>query len=148
MLTNADMLAYATRIALFLKSEGLNHEDKVGIIANSSTYVIPVATGCFFNATPFHAVNYSREPAIVKGLFSVTKPKIMFIDAPDYERIKEITKEWSPKIITLTGRVEGLTSVEDLLKPHPAERIYVSVQELSLYNGYFNSLYCSGQLPW
>ncbi|KAH8233524.1 uncharacterized protein [Drosophila bipectinata] len=125
VLTNADMLAYATRIALYLKSEGLTHEDRVGIIANSSTYVIPLATACFFNATPFHAVNYSREPAIVKGLFSVTKPKIMFIDAPDYERIKEITKEWSPKIITLTGRVEGLASVEDLLKPHPAERIYV-----------------------
>ncbi|KAH8269528.1 hypothetical protein KR018_005826, partial [Drosophila ironensis] len=127
VLTNADMLAYATRIALYLKSEGLTHEDRVGLIAKSSTFVIPLAAGCFFNATPFHAVNYSREPAVVKGLFSVTKPKIMFIDGPDYERIKEITKEWSPKIITLTGRVEGVTSIEDLVKPHPAEKIYVPV---------------------
>lgn len=125
MLTNADMLAYATRIALFFKSEGLTQEDRVGIIANSSTFVIPVATACFFQATPFHAVNYSREPAIVQGLYSVTKPKIMFIDGPDYDRIKEITKEWSPKLITLTGKVEGVTSIEDLVKPHPAEKIYV-----------------------
>ncbi|KAH8254654.1 hypothetical protein KR032_011557, partial [Drosophila birchii] len=124
VLTNADMLAYATRIALYFKSEGLTQEDRVGIIANSSTYVIPVATACFFQATPFHAVNYSREPAIIKGLYSVTKPKIMFIDGADYEKIKEVTQEWSPKLITLTGHVEGLTSIEDLVKPHPAEKIY------------------------
>nr|XP_016928093.1 luciferin 4-monooxygenase [Drosophila suzukii] len=125
VLTNADMLAYATRIALFFKSEGLTQDDRVGIIANSSTFVIPVATACFFQATPFHAVNYSREPAIVKGLYEVTKPKIMFIDGSDYERIKEVTQEWSPKLITLTGKVEGVTSIEDLVKPHPAEKIYV-----------------------
>ncbi|XP_016946525.1 luciferin 4-monooxygenase [Drosophila biarmipes] len=125
VLTNADMLAYATRIALFFKSEGLTQDDRVGIIANSSTFVIPVATACFFQATPFHAVNYSREPAIVKGLFEVTKPKIMFIDGSDYERIKEITQGWAPKLITLTGKVEGVPSIEDLVKPHPAEKIYV-----------------------
>lgn len=124
MLTNADMLAYATRIALFFKGEGLTQEDTVGIIANSSNFVIPLATACFFQATPFHAVNYTREPAVILGLYSVTKPKIMFIDGADYEKIKEITKEWAPKLITLTGRVEGVTSIEDLVKPHPAEKIY------------------------
>jgi len=49
----------------------------------------------------------------------------MFIDGSDYERIKEVTQEWSPKLITLTGKVEGVTSIEDLVKPHPAEKIYV-----------------------
>ncbi|XP_001361980.2 luciferin 4-monooxygenase [Drosophila pseudoobscura] len=124
VLTNADVLSLATRIALYFKAEGLTHEDRVGIIGKGSTYVMPVATACFFNTTPFHAVNSSREPQVVARLYSVTKPKIMFCDAEDYETIKEITKEWSPKIVTLTGRVEGVPSVEDLIKPHPSEAVY------------------------
>ncbi|BFG05636.1 probable 4-coumarate--CoA ligase 3 [Drosophila madeirensis] len=124
VLTNADVLALATRIAIYLKAEGLTHEDVVGIIGKGSTYVMPVAVACFFNTTPFHAINVSREPQVIARLYSVTKPKIMFCDASDYETIKEVTKEWSPKIITLTGRVEGVTSVEDLIKPQPTEAIY------------------------
>ncbi|XP_022231670.2 4-coumarate--CoA ligase 3 [Drosophila obscura] len=124
VLTNGDVLALASRIALYFRAEGLTHEDRVGIIGRGSTYVMPVATACFFNTTPFHAINSSREPQVVARLYSVTKPKIMFCDASDYETIKDICKDWAPKIITLTGRVEGVPSVEDLIKPHPAEASY------------------------
>ncbi|XP_068147490.1 uncharacterized protein [Drosophila tropicalis] len=122
--TNADFLTWATRIALFLKAEGLTHEDVVGIIANTSTYLVPLAAACFFNTTPFHAVNYTRDPKVIYGLYKTTTPKIMFCDGNDYERIKEITKEWSPKIVTLTGHVDGVIGIDDLLKANPAERIY------------------------
>lgn len=126
VITFQDIRNWATRIALFFKSQKLTHEDVVGIIGNASTYVTSLAVACLFNTTPFHAVAYTymKEPDVILGLYEVTKPKIMFCDGHDYEVMKEVTKGWAPKIITLTGRVEGATSIEDLLKPHPYERIY------------------------
>ncbi|XP_034477929.1 luciferin 4-monooxygenase [Drosophila innubila] len=123
-LTNGEMRQLATRLALFFKKEKLTHKDVVGIIGVTSTYVAPLAVACFFNTTPFHAVNVTRDAKVVKGLFEVTKPKIMFCDGADYERIKEVTQEWTPKIITLTGRVDGVLSIEDLLKPTAEEHFY------------------------
>ncbi|KAM8713235.1 hypothetical protein ACLKA7_013535 [Drosophila subpalustris] len=123
-IANTEMCQLATRLALFLKREKMTHEDVVGIIGGTSTYVTPLAVACFFNTTPFHAVNVTKDANVVKGLYEVTRPKIMFCDGSDYERIKEVTKEWSPKCVTLTGRVEGVISIEDLLKPTAEEHFY------------------------
>jgi len=118
------MRQLATRLALFFKKEKLTHKDVVGIIGSTSTYVTPVAMACFFNTTPFHAVNVTKDAQVVKNLYALTKPKIMFCDGSDYERIKEVTKEWAPKLITLTGFVEGAINIEDLLKPTKEEHFY------------------------
>ncbi|KAM8713445.1 hypothetical protein ACLKA7_013715 [Drosophila subpalustris] len=126
VVTFGESLSWATRLAMFFKSEKLTHEDVVGIIGKASTYVSSLAVACLFHTTPFHAVAYTyiKEPEVVKELYVLTKPKIMFCDGEDYEVIKEVTAEWAPKIITLTGRVDGVPNIEDLLKPHPAERLY------------------------
>ncbi|XP_064537878.1 uncharacterized protein LOC135428019 [Drosophila montana] len=122
--TNAEISQWGTRLALYLRREKLTQEDVVGIIGSSSTYVGPLVVACFFNATPFHAVNVTRDAPTVATLFVVTKPKIMFCDGSDYERIKEVTKDWAPKIVTLTGRVEGVPSIEDLLHPVAGEQLF------------------------
>ncbi|XP_030560473.1 4-coumarate--CoA ligase-like 6 [Drosophila novamexicana] len=126
VVTFEEVQAWATRLALFFKSEKLTHEDVVGIIGNASTYVSSLTVACFFNTTPFHAVAYTymKEPEVIKALYEITKPKIMFCDSVHYEIMKEVTKEWNPKYVTMTGRVEGVPSIEDLLKPHPMERFY------------------------
>lgn len=123
-MTNAEISQWGTRLALYLRQEKLTQEDVVGIIGNSSTYVGPLVVACFFNATPFHAVNATRDAPTVATLFLVTKPKIIFCDGSDYERIKEVTKDWAPKIITLTGRVEGVPFIEDLLQPVAGEHLF------------------------
>ncbi|XP_034105214.1 uncharacterized protein LOC117568587 [Drosophila albomicans] len=122
--TNAEMRQLATRLALYLKKEKLTHNDVVGIIGVTSTYLAPLITACFFNTTPFHSVALNKEASTIKALYTLTKPKIMFCDAADYEFIKEVTKEWTPKFVILTGRVEGVTSIEDLLKPTVEEHFY------------------------
>ncbi|XP_034479299.1 4-coumarate--CoA ligase 1-like [Drosophila innubila] len=126
VVTFADSLAWATRLAMYFKSEKLTHEDVIGIIGKASTYVSSLAAACLFHTTPFHAVAYTyvKEPEVVKELYVLTKPKIIFCDGEDYEVIKQATLEWAPKIITLTGRLDGVPNIEDLLNPHPAERFY------------------------
>ncbi|KAH8300130.1 hypothetical protein KR044_010296, partial [Drosophila immigrans] len=126
VVTYAESLSWAIRLAMFMKSEKLTHEDVIGIIGKATTYVSSLAVACLFHTTPFHAVAYTymKEPEVIKELYELTKPKIMFCDAEDYDIIKQVTAEWDPKIITLTGRVDGVASIEDLLKPHPMERLY------------------------
>ncbi|XP_017864683.1 PREDICTED: probable 4-coumarate--CoA ligase 3 [Drosophila arizonae] len=126
VVTFGEVHVWAARLALYLKSEGLTHKDVVGIIGNASTFTSSLVVGCLFNATPFHAVAYTymKEPQVIQDLYETTKPKIMFCDGKDYEIMKEVTKAWNPKYVTLTGRVEGVPYIEDLLKPHPMERFY------------------------
>ncbi|KAM8704893.1 hypothetical protein ACLKA7_009366 [Drosophila subpalustris] len=141
-ITNAEMRQLATRLALFLKKEKLTHKDVVGIIGGSSTYLTPLAVACFFNTTPFHAVNVTRDAKVVKGLYEITKPKIMFCDGSDYERIKEVTQVWNPKIVTLTGRVKGVLSIDDLLKPIAEERSY-QPETLAIDGDQTSAILCS-----
>ncbi|XP_034102158.1 uncharacterized protein LOC117566724 [Drosophila albomicans] len=126
VVTYAESLAWATRLALYLKSEKLTHKDVIGIIGRASTYPHSLAVACLFNTTPFHAVAYTymKEPEVIKELYELTKPSIMFVDAEDYEIMKQVCAEWNPKFITMTGRIEGIPNIEDLLKPHPMERFY------------------------
>ncbi|EDW09683.1 4-coumarate--CoA ligase 1 [Drosophila mojavensis] len=123
--TSGQIRQWGIRLALYLQREQLTQEDVVGIIAHSSKYIDPLILACLLQATPFHAVNATRDTETVTHLFAVTKPKIMFCDAADYERINQVTKAFAPKIITLTGRVPGVPHIEDLLlQPVPGEATY------------------------
>lgn len=123
-MTSGQIRQWGIRLALYLTREKLTQDDVVGIIGRSSKFIDPLVLGCFLHATPFHAVNATRDAKTVSNLFAVTKPKIIFCDSDDYERIKEITKEYSPKIVTLTGRVPDVPYIEDLLVPSPQEAFF------------------------
>ncbi|EDW00652.1 4-coumarate--CoA ligase-like 7 [Drosophila grimshawi] len=122
--TCLEIRKWGVRLAMYLKKEQITQTDIVGLISETNNYVVAVVVASFFNATPFHAVNVTRDAKTVQRLYEVTKPKIMFCDGFDYERIKEITKEWAPKIVLLSGRIEGVTHIEDLLVPQPEENKY------------------------
>lgn len=102
-------------IAQYLKSEGLTHRDVVGLIARNSAHLADVLFACLFNATPFHAVNPMVEREAIAALYAITKPKIIFCDGRDYELLKGLTKDWTPKFITLSDPTENVTGIEELL---------------------------------
>ncbi|XP_023160554.2 4-coumarate--CoA ligase 1-like [Drosophila hydei] len=113
--SNAETLAAAVGIAQYLKSEGLTHRDVVGLIARNSAHLADVLFACLFNATPFHAVNPMVEREAIAALYAITKPKIIFCDGRDYELLKGLTKDWTPKFITLSDPTENVTGIEELL---------------------------------
>ncbi|XP_061394108.1 uncharacterized protein LOC133329646 [Musca vetustissima] len=122
--TNQEALTWGIRIALFLKSRRMRHDDVVGIAARNSTYLTSVALGCFFNCTPFHGVNASYQEATLSHCFGITKPAIIFCDGQDYEKVKNSTKSFRPDIYTISEHIEGVPSILELLKPNPKEYFY------------------------
>lgn len=68
--------------------------------------------------------NYSKFVATVKQLFEITKPKLIFCDGLDYQRILSTTSSWQPEIFTLSDHIEGVPKIENLLDPTDTEMIY------------------------
>ncbi|EDW61946.1 uncharacterized protein [Drosophila virilis] len=122
--TNQDIFSWSVRLAQNFKQRGLRHDDVICISAKNSTYVTPAAVACLFNATPFHAVNPTLDINTLKHVLTITQPKLIFCDAVDFEKLKTASAAWTPELITVTGKVEGVTYIEELLTPTNTEMFY------------------------
>ncbi|XP_016947817.1 luciferin 4-monooxygenase [Drosophila biarmipes] len=123
-LTFQQAITWAVRIAQNLKKKGLKHPDVIGITARNSTYVTPVAVACLLNGTAFHAVNPVWDEATLTHIFSITKPKVLFCDGQEYEKVRSATKGWEPEIFIVSDPIEGVPYIETLLDPTKTEMFY------------------------
>lgn len=57
-------------------------------------------------------------------MYTITKPKIVFCDGQDYEKVRSATKDWQPEIVTTTGSVDGVLGIESLLDETKTEISY------------------------
>ncbi|KAH8235344.1 hypothetical protein KR032_002957 [Drosophila birchii] len=119
-----EALTWAIRIAQIFKKKGLEYPDIIGLAVRNSTYVMSLVVACFFNGTPYHAVNPVMDEATMTHVFSITKPKIIFCDGQEYEKVFAATKEWQPEILTVTDPIGGVPHIESLLDPTPTEAFY------------------------
>ncbi|XP_061401862.1 uncharacterized protein LOC133337672 [Musca vetustissima] len=122
--TSGELLSWGIRIALHLKSLNMGHQDVVGIAARNTTHLSSAILGCLFNCSPFHAVNPNFSEDAISHCFGITKPKIIFCDGEDYEKILRLTRSFEPTIYTLCDHIDGVPSIVDLLKPSQMERFY------------------------
>ncbi|XP_016994923.2 uncharacterized protein [Drosophila takahashii] len=123
-LTFEQTLTWAIRLAQFFKRKGLNHENVIGIAALNSTYIQPLGVGCLLNGTPFHAMNPALDEGTTSALCLKTKPAVIFCDDNVYEKVRSASINWEPEIYTITGKVEGVPSIEVLLDPTETEKNY------------------------
>ncbi|XP_017000485.2 luciferin 4-monooxygenase-like [Drosophila takahashii] len=123
-LTFEQVLTWAIRIAQSFRKRLLNHKNIIGIAAKNSTYVMPLVVACLMNGTPFHAVSPVLDEATLKHMFSITKPKLIFCDGNVWQKIHAATIDWRPEIFIITGKVEGVLSIESLLDYTDDENIY------------------------
>jgi len=133
VITNEQALKLSIRLAQYFRDEGLSHEDVIGVLSKNNVHEAHVLFACFFNGTPFHAVNPKLEPSVISVLYAITKPKLIFCDGNDYKLIKSITDEWSPKICTLINHIASVPSIEDYLRPTRTENNYTSVKNRHLW---------------
>ncbi|XP_060654533.1 uncharacterized protein LOC132790114 [Drosophila nasuta] len=124
-LTNAQALTWAVRIAQHLKKRGLNNTDVIGILAKNTTYLLPLGVACLLNTTPFHAVNPMLDEDTIKYIYNITKPKLIFCDGLEYEKIKSATRAWQPEIFTMIDHIDNVPRIESLLDPTPTEMFYI-----------------------
>lgn len=139
-------LTWAIRLAQFFKQKGLGHKDIIGIIAENSTFVMPLAVACLMNGTPFHAADPSYDEGLPHGcsqpskafvisltlsiaaltahVLSITRPSLIFCGGNVYEKVHGATVEWHPEIYVLGDPVEGVAGIDTLLGPTTSERFY------------------------
>ncbi|KNC22021.1 hypothetical protein FF38_14204 [Lucilia cuprina] len=115
-ITYGSALKAAIKIAEYFKSLSLNADDVVGILAPDTTYVMPVALASWFNGTPFQAINCKWETAVVRNLYEFSRPKIIFCDGLQYEKVKAACENFKPLIYTLCNHLENVPQIEDLLQ--------------------------------
>ncbi|XP_017033205.1 uncharacterized protein [Drosophila kikkawai] len=125
VVTFEQALTWAIRIAQFFKTRGLTHKDIIGIAAGNSKYLLSLGVACLMNGTPFHAPHSVLDEATLKYVLSITKPKLIFCDGNNYEKVHAATIEWQPEIYTLTDHLEGVPIIESLLEPTTTEMSYL-----------------------
>ncbi|ALC40069.1 maker584 [Drosophila busckii] len=116
VLTREELLTNSMRIASYLRNLGLKQTDIVGIAARNTTHICSVVYACFFNGIAYHALNWKGQQTTIEKLFTITKPRIIFCDGDEYEKIKAATEQLQVRIITMRNHVEGSIKIEELLR--------------------------------
>lgn len=62
--------------------------------------------------------------ATLTHIFNITKPKVIFCDGQDFDIMESVTRDFKPKIFTVTDHIDGVSKVQDLLEPTKTEHFY------------------------
>ncbi|KAH8250228.1 hypothetical protein KR026_008559, partial [Drosophila bipectinata] len=130
ILTRQELLQNSMHVASFMRSEGLLQTDVVGLIARNTTHLPAVAYACFFNGIAFHSLNITYDRNTIEKLFNITRPKLIFCDGDEFEKVREATSQLDVKIITMRNHpLESIsidvvldTPIEDNFQPAELEQ--------------------------
>ncbi|KAH8273179.1 hypothetical protein KR018_011458, partial [Drosophila ironensis] len=115
VLTREELHLNSMRIASYMRSLGLLQSDIVGIIARNTTHISAVAYACFFNGIAFHSLNIAYEQNTIEKLYNITKPRLIFCDGDEFEKVREATANLDVKIITMRNHPVDSISIDEVL---------------------------------
>ncbi|XP_034487792.1 4-coumarate--CoA ligase 1-like [Drosophila innubila] len=115
VLTREELHLNSMRVASFMRRLGMVQSDIVGIMARNTTHIFAVVYGCFFNGIAFHSLNISYEESTTEKLFNITKPRLIFCDGEEYEKVKSATADLNVMIVTMRNHHKDSISIEEVL---------------------------------
>ncbi|KAH8250226.1 hypothetical protein KR026_008561, partial [Drosophila bipectinata] len=115
VLTREELHANSMHVASYMRSMGLLQSDVVGIIARNTTHIFAVTYACFFNGIAFHSLNVAYEQNTIEKLFDITKPKLIFCDGDEFDRVRAATVHQNVKIITMRNHPTGSITIDQVL---------------------------------
>ncbi|EDW93556.1 luciferin 4-monooxygenase [Drosophila yakuba] len=115
VLTREELHMNAMRVASYMRDMGLGQDDIVGVMGRHTTHLSAVAYACFFNGTPFHALHNAYEESCISKLFGITKPRLIFCDGDEYEKVQAATKDLQVTIVTMRNHPVGSVRIQDIL---------------------------------
>ncbi|XP_034660546.1 luciferin 4-monooxygenase-like [Drosophila subobscura] len=129
ILTREELHSNAMHVASYMRSRGLLQSDIVGIIARNTTHIPAVAYGCFFNGIAFHSLNIAYDRGTIEKLFSITRPRIIFCDGDEYEKVREATQHLeNVEIATMRNHPEGGSTPIQQILSSPIEDNFLPVR--------------------
>ncbi|XP_037944665.1 luciferin 4-monooxygenase-like [Teleopsis dalmanni] len=119
-LTHGEVLQYGISIANFIRSHNFTHNDVVGLIAKNSAFVLPIAIGCWLNCTPLHPIYNQSDKSVISHLFGMTRPKIIFCDAADYEQLSLALEDLKLKslVLIIDDEIAEVQRLHEIFKNH------------------------------
>ncbi|XP_051863786.1 luciferin 4-monooxygenase-like [Drosophila albomicans] len=115
LLTREELRFNSMRVASFMRRLGMVQTDIVGIIARNTTHIFAVAYACFFNGIAFHSLNITYEESTIGKLFDITKPRLIFCDGDEYEKVKAATIHRNVLIVTMRKHHKDSISIDKVL---------------------------------
>ncbi|XP_016981391.1 4-coumarate--CoA ligase 1 [Drosophila rhopaloa] len=116
VLTWEELHMNAKRVAIYMRKLGLEQGDFVGIIGRLTTHLTAVAYACFFNGTPYHALHTEYDESTIERLFGISRPRLIFCDGDDFEKVQAATEDLQIQIITMRNHPEGSLRIQDILR--------------------------------
>lgn len=116
-LTGSQIGDMMINVAKNLYRLGLRSGDVAGFCASNTTYVAPIIFGCLLLKMPLNPVDNMFEVEEIVRIFEKTRPKIVFCDHDNVEKITDVLRRIGIDAImlTLTEKVRGLFHISDLL---------------------------------
>ncbi|EDV41720.1 uncharacterized protein Dana_GF17359 [Drosophila ananassae] len=115
ILTRQELFENIMHVASYIRSEGLQQTDVVGIIGRNTTNLPAVAYACFFNGIAFHSLNITYDRNTIEKLYNITKPKLIFCDGDEFEKVREATSQLNVKIITMRNHPSDSITIDEVL---------------------------------
>ncbi|KAH8292367.1 hypothetical protein KR054_009000 [Drosophila jambulina] len=115
VLTRQQLHANSMKVASYMRSLGLLQSDVVGLIGRNTTHMPAVAYACFFNGIAFHSLNITYDQSTIEKLFDITKPRLIFCDGDEFEKVQAATKSLDVKIITMRNHPTDSISIDEVL---------------------------------
>ncbi|XP_037950423.1 luciferin 4-monooxygenase-like [Teleopsis dalmanni] len=141
--TNTEALLQAIRIAKFFNSIGLSQTDIVGLVDRNTTHMMDVVLACFFTGIAFHAINPKHDDATSKQLFNITKPKIIFCDGQDYDKMLRVSEDFETKLITLKNHLHNVQNILSIVNQTLPEELNFRPAELEFGPNQTLAILCS-----
>ncbi|KAH8364631.1 hypothetical protein KR084_009318, partial [Drosophila pseudotakahashii] len=127
VLTREELHMNAKRVASYMREMGLGQEDMVGVMGRQTTHLAAVAYACFFNGTPFHALHNAYEESTVEQLFGITRPRLIFCDGDEFEKVRAATRDLQVSIVTMRNHPKRTLRIQDVLST-PVEKNFRPVR--------------------
>lgn len=116
-LTGFQMIEFMQKIAKNLYSFGIRSGDVASLSVSNTTYVAPLLFGCLLLKVIVNPVEKFFDVHEIVDIIQNTRPKMVFCDHDNVDRISEALQiiESDSIILTLTERVGNHLHISDLL---------------------------------
>ncbi|KAH8343849.1 hypothetical protein KR059_012431, partial [Drosophila kikkawai] len=143
VLTRQELHANSMKVATYMRFLGLLQSDVVGLIGRNTTHMPAVAYACFFNGIAFHSLNITYDQSTIEKLFDITKPRLIFCDGDEFEKVRAATASLDVKIITMRNHPKSADSISiDEVLATPIEKNFQPAR-LELGNDQTLAILCS-----
>ncbi|XP_017032451.1 uncharacterized protein [Drosophila kikkawai] len=115
VLTRQELHANSMKVATYMRFLGLLQSDVVGLIGRNTTHMPAVAYACLFNGIAFHSLNITYDQSTIEKLFNITKPRLIFCDGDEFEKVRAATASLDVKIITMRNHPADSISIDEVL---------------------------------